>query len=467
MRLTAKKKLSCEALDLVPLSQKSRAFFTNQMKLVPSEERRVSKKRMWSSVPAALFLLICASAWSSLFAGGFMIPHQTARGLALGNAVTAGVNDPSAVYYNPAALGEIEGNNVLVTGSYAGVYNSVENSGRRAVNKHDDNFLATLFANYHIPNSDFTIGMGTYTPFGLATTYDRAFTRFAAERTELKTIYVTPALSWHASKYFAVGAGASFVHASGLFSRTLCLAGGGACAVPAAQGRLRLTDTANAFTYNLGALVKPTESLKLGLSYRARADIRFDSADVKLGGALAPFGSRRGNVRPIPIPPVVDAGIFWQINSSWAAEFVYEYARWSEFSRFSATFLPPVPLPGFRLPEEWKNTSTLRLGSSYKLDGNWEVRGGLTVEETPIPNRTLNPAIPGADLLTLNAGVGYKWQQLGVDLGYMAVFYKTRRVTNNELEGLPATGFAFPGAPGKDKYETFNNFVSLSLSYRF
>jgi long-subunit fatty acid transport protein len=79
----------------------------------------------------------------------------------------------------------------------------------------------------------------------------------------------------------------------------------------------------------------------------------------------------------------------------------------------------------------------------------------------------LNPAIPSADLLTLNAGVGYKWQNFGIDLGYMAVFYKTRRVTNNELEGLPATGFAFPGAPGKDKYKTFNNFVSLSVSYKF
>ena len=42
----------------------------------------------------------------------------------------------------------------------------------------------------------------------------------------------------------------------------------------------------------------------------------------------------------------------------------------------------------------------------------------------------------------------------------MAVFYKTRRVTNNELEGLPATAPLFyAGAPGKDKYETFNNFV--------
>jgi long-chain fatty acid transport protein len=411
--------------------------------------------------------LPCTGALTSLFAGGFMIPHQTARGLGLGSAMTAGVNDPSAVYYNPAALGEIEGDNILANGFYIGVYNSVENSGRRSVNKHDDNFLATIFGNYHIPGTDITLGMGSYSPFGLATTYDREFTNFAAERTQLKTIYVTPAISWQPTKYASAGVGLSFVHASGVFTRALCLAGGGACAFPAAQGRVRITDTANAFTYNVGFLIKPTENLKFGWSYRARADIRFDSADVKLGGALAPYGNLRANVRPIPLPPVINAGIFWQINPSWGTEFVYEYARWSEFKTFSATFSPAVPLPGFSLPQDWKNTTTLRLGSNYQLTPNWEVRGGIAVEETPIPNSTANPAIPGADLLLLSAGVGYKWQQVGVDFGYAAVFYKTRKVTNNELEGLPETGFAFPGAPGKDTYRTFNNLVSVSFSYRF
>ena len=404
-----------------------------------------------------------------------MIPHQTARGLGLSNALTAGVNDASAVYYNPAALSEASGNNILVSGIYINNNSTVENSGRKAVNKHDDNFLASFFANYHIPRTDFSVGIGTYTPFGLATTYDRDFVRFAAQRTELKTIYVTPAFSWHPSKFFSIGSGLSFVHASGLFSRALCLDPITGCTAPIGlEGRMRLTDTANAFAYNLGVLVKPSENLKVGFSYRSRADLRFDNADVKLGGAFSAT-TTKAEVRPLPLPPVINAGVYWQINPAWGAEFVYEYTRWSEFGRFNATFSPSptfiplgIPFAGFSLPENWKNTSTLRMGSFYKINDSWELRGGLAVEETPIPNKTQNPAIPGADLLTLNAGVGYKWEKLSVDLGYMAVFYKTRRVTNNELEGLPATApLFFSGAPGKDKYETFNNFVTLSFNYRF
>jgi long-chain fatty acid transport protein len=398
--------------------------------------------------------------------GGFMIPHQTARALSLSNAMTAGVDDASAVYYNPAALSEVVGNNLLLNGMYIGAVSSIENNGREAVNKHDDNFLASLFANYHIPGTDITVGIGTYTPFGLATTYERDFTRFAANRTELRTLYVTPAVSWHPSPIVSVGAGVSFVHASGLFSRSLCFNTAACTFVPgAAEAHLRLTDTTNAFTYNVGLLIKPVDNWKFGFSYRGRTDLRFDDADVKLGGVLG--GQKvKADVQPLPLPPVINAGAHWQLTPVWGAELVYEYARWSEFKTLKATF-QSGPLPGFNLPQNWKDTSTVRFGSHYSLTKNIELRGGLAIEETPIPNSTQNPSIPDADKLTLNVGIGYKWEKISFDLGYQAVFYKTRRITNNELEGTPATGIPFGGAPGKDKYETFSNFAIVSVGYKF
>ncbi len=426
------------------------------------------------ATPVLVAVFLLSLGHSNCSAGGFMVPHQTARGVGLANAITASVNDASAVYYNPAALSEVHGDNVLLSGSYINVVNSVANSGRKAVNKHDDNFLASLFANYHIPGTDFTLGIGTYTPFGLATTYDRDFTRFAAEHSELKTIYVTPALSWRLFDHLSIGGGMSFVHASGLFARGLCFDRLSGCVGPGGnlEARLRLTDSANTLAYNLGLLAKPTEGLKFGFSYRSRADLRFDSARVKLGGALAP-SAVRADVRPLPLPPVINAGLFWQITPRWGAELVYEHTRWSEFKTFSATFSPTpllsgvVPVPSFSLPEKWKDTSVFRLGGYYTLNRVWELRAGMTLDETPIPSRTLNPAIPGADLLTLNGGLGYKGRRLAIDIGYMAVFYKKRKVTNNELEGLPATKIPFLGARGKDKYETFHNFVALSVNYRF
>jgi long-chain fatty acid transport protein len=477
-------KLPCFLLTLVRAFTKFSMGADETCRVAP--ERGLTKPKMKTKIGAAVAWLALAvlhlGSAVPLHAGGYIIPHQTARGLALSNAVTAGVNDPSAVYYNPAALSEVAGDNLLASGTYVNLINSVENSGQTATDQHDDHFLASLFANYHIPGTDLTLGIGTYSPFGLGTDYTEDFTRFAAQRSELKTIYVTPALSWKPFEFMSLGAGMSFVHASSLFTRGLCLDPFTGCATPGGlEGRLRLTDTANAFAYNLGFLFKPTASIKLGFTYRSRADLRFDSADVKFSGGFSP-STTKGKVRPFPLPPVIDAGVFWQISPAWGAEFVYEYTHWSEFKKLAANFSPPVTylplgasLSSFSLPEDWRNTSTLRLGSFYAVTPALEVRGGIAVEESPIPNHTLNPAIPDAPKLTLNGGVGYKFNKVSLDLGYMAVFYQTRRVTNNELEGSTATGIPFvpvcangtQPCSNRDRYQTFAHFVTFSVGYHF
>ena len=212
----------------------------------------------------------------------------------------------------------------------------------------------------------------------------------------------------------------------------------------------------------------------MGFSYRSRVDLRFDDAKVKFSGAFSP-STVNADVRPLPLPPVINVGLFWEINPQWGAELVYEYTRWSEFKNFSATFSPtptftPIAtaIPGFSLPRNWNDVNTIRFGAYHKLDKSWELRGGLALEESAVPSSTLNPSIPDAGKLTLNGGLGYKWHKLSLDLGYMAVLYKTRKVNNNELEGLPATApLGFAGASGKDKYSTIAHFLSVSLGYQF
>jgi len=71
-------------------------------------------------------------------AGGYAIPYQSAKAVGLGNALTAGVEDPSAVYINPGALSEVEDTQILATLNYVNVVSSVTNSGRKSINRADD-----------------------------------------------------------------------------------------------------------------------------------------------------------------------------------------------------------------------------------------------------------------------------------------------------------------------------------------
>jgi long-chain fatty acid transport protein len=432
------------------------------------------RERNWIAVS----LLLIFSNSDVSFAGGYAVPQQSAKAAALSNALTAGVDDPSAVYVNPAGLGFVEGNQVMANGIYINGVSSVKNSGQNARNIHDDNFIATLFANYHVPGTDVTLGVGTYTPFGLATSYEENEpTRFAAIRSELRTLYVTPTIAWRPIPSLSIGGGISFIHSSALLSRNLFLG-----AVGIGEGHLRITDTDNGYGYNLGIIFRPISDIKIGLTYRSRVDLDFDSANVKFADAAFAGGAstktRAAGIH-VPIPPVISAGIHWQVTPRWGTEFVYDYTRWREFDHLKARFsqaLPAVgglfPIPKFFIPQNWKDTSTLRFGTTYKLSDNFELRGGLALDESPTPNSTLSPAIPGADILAISGGFGYDWKSLKIEFGYMALFYKNRRVNNNVLEGsnvlisgTPAP--PFPGAPGRDKYETFNHYLSLNVRYIF
>lgn len=406
--------------------------------------------------------------------GGYIIPHQTAKAVALSNAVTAGIDDPSAVYVNPAGLTEIESDQVMGGLNYASFVSNVKNSGRKSVNLHDDNFIPNLFANYHIPDTYLTVGLGTYAPFGLATSYsDKSFTRFAAVRSELRTLFITPALAWRASRYLSLGGGVSFVHSSAVLSRAVFLGAEGF-----GEGRLRITDTDNAYGYNLGLILRPDENVKVGFTYRSRVDLNFDTADVKFQDAAITGGfltEAKGKGIHLPLPPFVSTGVHWQTTIRWGIEVVYDYVRWSEFKSLKARFSPAlpalggfVPISSLSIPQDWKDRGTIRLGTSYRLNENLELRGGIAAEKSPVPSRTLSPAIPSADILTLNGGIGYKMKNVSLDFGYMPVFYKTRKVTSDVLEtGGNPDALPFPGTPGPDKYETINHFVSLHLIYRF
>jgi long-chain fatty acid transport protein len=171
---------------------------------------------------------------------------------------------------------------------------------------------------------------------------------------------------------------------------------------------------------------------------------------------------------------VVSAGINWQINPKWSLEFVYDWTKWNDLQSLMVTFETPlpaamgnVPISSLNVSADWNNTSTLRLGTLFNLNKSWDLMAGIAFDQTPVPDKTLGPLIPSADIFTLSGGVAYTWKRLNLNFSYMAVFYETRTVENDILEAEQTAIPAQPFTDGPDKYEIFNNFVSISLKYRF
>src|SRR3990172_6050732 len=64
------------------------------------------------------FLVVLLFAWTSAMAGGFRLPEAGAKAMSMGFAFTAQANDPSAIYFNPAGIMQLEGNNLKVGVTY-------------------------------------------------------------------------------------------------------------------------------------------------------------------------------------------------------------------------------------------------------------------------------------------------------------------------------------------------------------
>src|ERR1700722_136710 len=110
-------------------------------------------------------------AWK-VSANGFALPDQDAFATARGEAFVATADNPSAIYYNPAGITQLKGNNfregiygIYLEPSYAPL-GSAPNHGNTYYSS--DNFAAVpqIFWAYTPKDSPLSFGLGAYAPFG-------------------------------------------------------------------------------------------------------------------------------------------------------------------------------------------------------------------------------------------------------------------------------------------------------------
>ena len=120
------------------------------------------KNLYWIS---SAMLLASTTAWPL----GIRISDQDAQATARGNAFAATADNPSALYYNPAGISQLEGHNVR-----AGVYGiSLESTVRNTATGSystigDAAAVPQLYYTFSPEESRLSFGLGVYSPYGLS-----------------------------------------------------------------------------------------------------------------------------------------------------------------------------------------------------------------------------------------------------------------------------------------------------------
>jgi len=160
-------------------------------------------------------LMLCAWALWMPNAGalGFRVPNQDASAIARGNAFVATADNPSALYYNPSGITQLDGQNIQL-GSlfYLGIYGDYHSSSGQDIDN-DPEVIAVPTLQYTITPKEWPVsfGFGVYEPFGFSVKWpDNVPFRQESLKGSLTYITMNPVVAWKVLPTLSIGAGPTF-----------------------------------------------------------------------------------------------------------------------------------------------------------------------------------------------------------------------------------------------------------------
>ncbi len=339
------------------------------------------------------------------------------------------------------------------------------------MDKTQDFYIPNFFSSIPV-GDDLVFGLGVYSPYGLGTEWDEdGITKYTAIKSELKTIFITPAVAWKPHPKISIGAGVSYIYAETEMIRKFpfsVITNG-----LSSDADVELTGEEQNWGWTAGILAKPTDNLSLGFSYRSETILKFkgdmdvDNISQVAQGIGQPQGvslasSYQTDVEfEMPLPQRFSFGINYKILPNLRVEVDYERVLWSAFGCLEVDLEDEnMFFSDLKIKKDWRDTNVFKLGTELQLSESWAFRAGSFYYETAIPDKTLDPMIPENDRYGFTLGVGYQIGDFSVDVGYTDLLSKPRTVENDELDPVF-------GSLSKTRYETHVHQAALQLSYVF
>ena len=435
-------------------------------------------------------------------AGGFGLIEQSvsSMGTAYANG-SAGIDDASTLFFNPASMTRLDGKNV--SGGVHIVRSDVDFSGKAYYNpnnpaiqqsglagpppvsiqgkKNDDLGLTAAVphgAYSHQYNDQLWFGVTVNAPFGLRTEYsDNWVGRYNAIKSDLTTVNINPSFAWKIDEHASVGFGVSAMYADG--ELTQAIDGGLVSALQqnpipdwmpgnrTYDGKAKLTGDDWGYGFNLGVLLEPSDSTRLGIAYRSKVNMTIEG-DSKVSGFPVPLNVLNGKKNAkldISLPDTLSLSGLHQLNPKWTVMADITWTKWSNLDELD------VKIQGGAqsvTPLQWDDTTRYAIGASYKYNETWLFRSGLAFDQTPVPNARLRTArIPDADRTWLSFGANYKYnRQLSFDFGYAHLFVDNPDIKSSDAYD-PGTGLNTGLHTLDGSYDASVDILSAQVNWKF
>ncbi len=408
-------------------------------------------------------------------AGGFQVVLQGVRQTGMGNTGSA-LADVSNMFYNPGAVGFIEGGGVAagVNGIWANTEFAPSTGG---VIYKTENPVSTPFYLHAAfgfgKDKAIKAGLSVVTPYGSTVQWENDWIgKTFLEKISLRAIYIQPTLAYKINDQISVGAGFQYVLGSVNLQRKVALPVNGAFADSKLEGK------ANGIGWNVGLVYRPVEQFSIGVSYRSQVTAKVDDGtatfsnipmlDGPVGAQLAANFPNLSNgtsttsfTSELPLPAVLTVGLSWNANESFSLNVDARYTFWGTYKELAFNFKDPVA--GSTLsasPRNYKDRIVIGAGLEYRKSGV-SVRTGAYYDPTPVQEGYMTAETPDANTAYLAGGLGYKFGKVSIDA---SVLYANREKRTNRNVALDNRGA--PIGPTGD-FKTKAIVGSFGVSFAF
>jgi long-chain fatty acid transport protein len=408
-----------------------------------------------------LLCLLAALGGSRLAsASGFGLFQHGARAIGQAGAFTARAVDPSSVTYDPAGITQLPGLQAEAGLDMNNPTIDYSSSSGKFSARHIIQFPPALYVTWRPKSGPLAFGIGYDSPFNDSLFWEPVDFpgRFINRRTEVRLYEVHPIVAYDLGAGWSVGAG--FRYAFGNLDRdtnaieTLAVGSPSGPVTPVTvEIRRNATADVNATAWDVslhygapswgfGGVYRSSESFK------GDGDVSYKLRDTPTGvpGFDAAFQSQfgRGRVREsFELPREVRGGIWYAPYPELRIELDASFQSWSSLQATDTTYSPNPVNPAFpteTTPRGWKDTTGLRLGVEGNVTDHFLLYGGVALEQSPVPDRTVEPGFPYGDFMVYAAGFGYDFATISFDLAYSYHKFDSRNAPHQELANPAVTG---------------------------
>ena len=381
-----------------------------------------------------------------LSAVGFRLPHQDTEAIARGDAFAATADNPSAIYYNPAGITQLEGDNVR-----AGLYvisADTKYTSPSGVTAETDTSLQPVPQIYYVhsfANTPISAGLGIYAPYGLSLDWgNNAPFNTVAESGSLTYLCFNPVIAWKLHRTLSIAIGPTINYSQATLKQ----------AIPFIGGQFKFDGDGMDYGFNAGILWQPHSMWSFGVNYHSATTVDFKGTASQTFGP--PFPASTSSSASIDFPQFVVGGISFRPTTNWNFEFDLDWTEWSAVKQITLQGTPFPPPPGSQtVTLDYQSSFIYEFGVTRQLGKGYFASVGYIYNENSSPDAHFNPLIPDADLHLGSVGFGRHGKHWDWAISYHFAYNGGHTVQNDA------------NAVADGTYKTFNNAFNVAATFKF